>query len=233
MKEYILTLNNVAGGYQNGIDILHGVDLQVEKGELVGVIGLNGSGKSTLGKAIVNMLPYKSGDVIFSGKNVSTVATDDIARTGIAFMQQGGSVFQNLTVRENILLASNGCQEAIDNLRSLIPLLNGSKNEMNMMADKLSGGQKHQLALAMALVSRPRMLILDEPSAGLSPKSAEQMYNILHNLAESLDITIILIEQNIPKVIEFCSRVCLMKQGQIAAELRSPSIDEIENIMFN
>ena len=142
-------------------------------------------------------------------------------------MLQGGKVFENLTVDENLKLSGKADNE----IKGIIPIL--SSNLGNRMADRLSGGQRHQLALAMALLSRPKLVILDEPSAGLSPKAVEEMYDILSKVKSKLGITILLIEQNISKAISFCDRSLLIAQGQIEQEFQNQDIKEVENKMFN
>ena len=223
----ILELKDIKGGYTKNVDILRGVSLSVEKGEALGIIGLNGSGKSTLGRSILNMLPHQSGTIILDGEDISELSTSEIASRGISIMHQGGKVFDSLTVDENLSLAGKMSSE----FQKLIPLL--QEGIGRRMADRLSGGQRHQLALAMALLNRPRLVILDEPSAGLSPKAVDDMYSILSTVKKELGISIILIEQNISKAISFCDRSLLIAQGQIEQEFTSQDIKEIEKIMFN
>lgn len=223
----ILELKDIKGGYTKNVDILRSVSLSVEKGEALGIIGLNGSGKSTLGKSILNMLPHQSGTIILDGEDISELSTSEIASRGISIMHQGGKVFDSLTVDENLSLAGKMSSE----FQKLIPLL--QEGIGRRMADRLSGGQRHQLALAMALLNRPRLVILDEPSAGLSPKAVDDMYSILSTVKKELGISIILIEQNISKAISFCDRSLLIAQGQIEQEFTSQDIKEIEKIMFN
>lgn len=223
----ILELKDIKGGYTKNVDILRGVSLSIEEGEALGIIGLNGSGKSTLGKSIMNMLPHQSGTIILDGEDISELSTSEIASRGISIMHQGGKVFDSLTVDENLSLAGKMSSE----FQKLIPLL--QEGIGRRMADRLSGGQRHQLALAMALLNRPRLVILDEPSAGLSPKAVDDMYSILSTVKKELGISIILIEQNISKAISFCDRSLLIAQGQIEQEFTSQDIKEIEKIMFN
>lgn len=223
----ILELKDIKGGYTKNVDILRSVSLSVEKGEALGIIGLNGSGKSTLGKSILNMLPHQSGTIILDGEDISELSTSKIASRGISIMHQGGKVFDSLTVDENLSLAGKMSSE----FKKLIPLL--QEGIGRRMADRLSGGQRHQLALAMALLNHPRLVILDEPSAGLSPKAVDDMYSILSIVKKELGISIILIEQNISKAISFCDRSLLIAQGQIDQEFTSQDIKEIEKIMFN
>ena len=232
----VLEIHNVRGGYIPELDILQGIDLVLNEGDVVGVLGLNGSGKSTLGKAIMNMIPRCEGEIRFCGQSITSLATHELATRGIAIMQQGGQVFNTMSVWENLQLAFGDVQdkEYLAQLQEIVPLLARPKKELqHMMADKLSGGQRHQLALAMTLARRPKLAILDEPSAGLSPKSVEEMYKILQQVRECLGVTILLIEQNISKAIDFCDRSILLSQGTIAHEFISDDISEIESIMFN
>lgn len=234
----ILKITDLWGGYTEGIDILRGISMEVQQGEAVGIIGLNGSGKSTFGKAIMNMIPIRRGEIIFEGEDITSLTTSQLAHRGISIMQQGGKVFPNLSVWENLQLAAQSCNSqwsmANGQLAELIPLLQRSKKELqHLMADKLSGGQKHQLSLAMTLATNPRLIILDEPSAGLSPKAVDEMYCMLNSILESLTVCIILIEQNIAKALRFSNRCLLLQQGEFKAEAKEKEIYEIENRMFN
>ena len=232
----VLEIHNLRGGYIPELDILQGIHLSLNEGEVVGVIGLNGSGKSTLGKAIMNMIPRREGEIRFCGQSITSLATHELATRGIAIMQQGGQVFNTMSVWENLQLAFGDKKnnEYVVVLKEILPLLARPKKELqHTMADKLSGGQRHQLALAMTLARRPKLAILDEPSAGLSPKSVEVMYQILQLVRERLGVTILLIEQNIAKAIDFCDRSILLSQGTIAHEFIDGSITDVEKIMFN
>lgn len=227
----LLKISGLWGGYKAGVDILRGIDMSVSEGEAVGVIGLNGSGKSTLGKAIMNMLPVRRGKIEWIGEDVTGLSTHELARRGLSIMQQGGQVFQTMSIWENLELATTG-KVSLEEIREIIPLLQSPKRELqHKMADKLSGGQKHQLALAMTLATHPRLVILDEPSAGLSPKSVEEMYTMLRAVRERMHITIMLIEQNVAKAVGFCDFCELLRQGQIVA--KNSSLLELEMLMFN
>jgi ABC-type branched-chain amino acid transport systems, ATPase component len=227
----LLKINNLWGGYQEGVDILRGISMEVQQGEAVGIIGLNGSGKSTFGKAIMNMIPIRKGEILLDGKDITALSTSELSHRGISIMQQGGKVFRNLSVWDNLQLAGQGLSAQ---LAEIIPLLQHPKKELqHLMADKLSGGQKHQLSLAMTLATSPRLVILDEPSAGLSPKAVEEMYHMLCTVKEKFNVTIILIEQNIAKAIEFCNRNLMIGQGSIKKSFEKDEIKEIELILFN
>lgn len=214
----LLEIKDLWGGYREGVDVLRGINMKVQQGEAVGIIGLNGSGKSTLGKAIMNMIPYRRGSIIFEGEDITGLKPHELVRHGIAIMQQGGRVFPTLSVWDNLQLAmhANNSQFSTLNpqLQEAIPLLQRPKHELQrIMADKLSGGQKHQLSLAMTLAAHPRLVILDEPSAGLSPIAIEDIYNMLYNCRKMFSLSVILIEQNIVKANLFCETCMLLKAG--------------------
>lgn len=226
----ILKINSLWGGYQEGVDILCGISLEVQQGEALGIIGLNGSGKSTFGKAIMNMIPFRKGEIFFEGEDITSLTTSQLSHRGISIMQQGGKVFGNLSVWDNLQLAS---RSDISQIIDIIPLLQRPKKELQyLMADKLSGGQKHQLSLAMTLASNPRLVILDEPSAGLSPKAVEEMYRILQTIRDLLGFTIILIEQNISRALSYCKRSLLMEMGGFSSQIESSDFNRIEELLF-
>lgn len=236
MMNKVLEIQSLRGGYIPELDILQGIDLTLCEGEVLGIIGLNGSGKSTLGKAVMNMIPRREGDILYCGESVITLPTHTLATRGIAIMQQGGQVFRTLSVWENLQLAfgNDAKNDYISVLKSVVPLLSRPKGELQrMMADKLSGGQRHQLALAMTLARQPKLAILDEPSAGLSPVAVAEMYDILHEVRTQLGVTMLIIEQNIAKAMEFCDRSILLSQGRIVQEFKENDLAMVEKIMFN
>lgn len=235
MKNTLLEIRNVCGGYDKDINILQDLSLAISKGEALGVIGLNGSGKSTLGKALMNLLPYRSGDIIFDEVKVNDKSTYEISQSGITMMHQGGTVFPDLSVWDNLRLAYNKQNNSLykEKLESLIPLLTKPKRQlMRMMADKLSGGERHQLALAMVLARNPKLIILDEPSAGLSPAAVENMFQLLAEIRKTFGTTIILIEQNIAHAVAFCDRLIMLENGNLHTGLDNLDIKEIETILF-
>ena len=228
----LLKISGLWGGYNAGVDILRGIDITINEGESVGIIGLNGSGKSTLGKAIMNMIPIRRGEIEWMGEPVTALPTHELSRKGLVIMQQGGQLFQTMSVWENLKMAAAG--SSLEQIRDLMPFLQRSKRELQRQkADKLSGGQKHQLALAMTLATQPKLVILDEPSAGLSPQAVEEMFQMLLDVKTKLRISIIVIEQNISKAVEFCDRILMIAQGQIQYQVQYPTIEDIEIMMFN
>ena len=235
----LLEIKNLYGGYEEGVDILQGIDLTVAEGEAVGIIGLNGSGKSTFGKAIMNMIPFRRGEILFEGEDITSLTTNQLAHRGISIMQQGGKVFRNLSVWDNLQFAAQGNNSRFSifnsQLAEIIPLLQRPKKDLrHLMADKLSGGQKHQLSLAMTLATNPRLVILDEPSAGLSPKAVDEMYAMLDVVHKYMKMSIVLIEQNISHVLSYCDRCVMFSQGVISHEFLGDEliISEVERMMF-
>ena len=253
----LLEIKGLYGGYEKDVNILQGINLTVAEGEAVGIIGLNGSGKSTLGKAVMNLIPYRKGSIVFNGQHVEDKSTHELAQMGIAMMHQGGVVFPNLSVWQNLslALAEKSDKSYYEQLEGIIPLLRKPKKElMRTMADKLSGGQRHELALAMTLVRKPKLVILDEPSAGLSPKAVEELYaqgefksinssvlspktisqiiGILVVLRKCLNISILLVEQNIMVADSFCDRCVMLEQGRVKQESIHVDINEVERLLF-
>lgn len=236
----LLEIKGLHGGYEKDVNILQGIDLTVAEGEAVGIIGLNGSGKSTLGKAVMNLIPFREGSIMYDGQHVEGRSTSELAQLGMALMHQGGAVFPNLSVWQNLQLALGSVSRTAEaqnfiSLQSVIPLLQKPRKElMRTMADKLSGGQRHELALAMTLSRRPKLVILDEPSAGLSPKAVEEMYEMLGKIRKELGITVLLIEQNVTRAVGFCERCVMLGEGEIKDEFVGNRLKtlEIESLMF-
>ncbi len=227
----ILKLENITGGYAKGVPILKGVDLELKTGEVLAIIGQNGAGKSTLAKAIINILPYRTGKLLFKGKDVCSLSTRQLNQRGITYYMQGGRVFNTLSVKENIRFVSiSGNNSKYDELLSVFPTL---RKHWLDDAGMLSGGERHQLALAMVLTKQPELLILDEPSAGLSPAATDELYQILHTIKKE-KVSMILIEQNIAKAIAFSHRVAVMQDGMIEAVLVSDesAIEKVQDIYF-
>ena len=229
--ERLLTINDLNAGYQKGSDIIHQVNLTLDKGEALAVVGKNGCGKSTLAKAIVGLTPFKTGSIIYCGQSLTEMSISQMRQLGIAIMQQGAPIFPGMSVKEHLQLAAhhNKHSEALDVLKGIIPLLNDAKS-MNKKADQLSGGERHQLSLAMTLATAQSLVILDEPSAGLGPTHIEEQYTILQKTQKAFGTTFLLVEQNIKQAEDFASRFAFMEEGKIVYQGNDSDI--IEELMF-
>lgn len=213
----LLCVNALVSGYGKK-QVLNGVDITVSVGRIAALIGHNGAGKSTLLKAIFGLLPVWKGQVIFDGNLLNSAKPRDLLRSGMAYIPQGNRVFTDLTVRENLEIGgvtlSNKHQlaEGIERALAMFPVL---KERLRQRAGTLSGGEKQMLALANALVLSPRMLLLDEPSLGLSPALIKEALARLQQINRDNGVTILIVEQKVREVLEICHRVYCLKLGKV------------------
>jgi branched-chain amino acid transport system ATP-binding protein len=225
-RRQVLELREIKAAY-GGVEVVHGVDLSLARGEVMGMIGPNGAGKSSVLRAVCGLVRPSSGEVLFEGRLLNGMAPEQIARLGLALVPEGRHVFKTLTVEENLRLGgrSNGEDAAaMEQTLERFPVLRARAGEH---ADRLSGGEQQQLAIARALLGRPRLLILDEPSLGLAPKTIDLIYELLEGLREE-GTTMLLVEQNAARTIDFCDRCVVLGGGRVRAqggreELRSDS----------
>ena len=208
--------NNMTGGYGNGPDIINSCSVNVEKGEIVSILGPNGAGKSTAMKAMLGLLNLKSGSVIINGKDISKLSPQDRVKEGISFVPQTKNVFSGMTVKENLemgaFLIDTEFKETVDEIFDLFPILKERNNEK---AGNLSGGQRQMLALGRALISKPEILLLDEPSAGLSPSAVDEVFESIVEINKS-GVSILIVEQNARRSLEISSRGYVLDQGRNA-----------------
>lgn len=197
-----------------GVEVLHGVELSLGEGEVVGVVGPNGAGKSSLLRAICGLTRPSAGEIRFEGRSLRGLAPEEIARLGIALVPEGRQIFGTLTVAENLRLASRGDgSEAMAQVLERLPIL---RERAEQRADRLSGGEQQQLAVARALLRKPQLLILDEPSLGLAPKMIDVVYGLLEELRTE-GTTMLLVEQNAARTIDFCQRSLVLAAGKVRA----------------
>jgi branched-chain amino acid transport system ATP-binding protein len=197
-----------------GVEVLHGVELSLGEGEVVGVVGPNGAGKSSLLRAICGLTRAKAGEIRFEGRSLRGLAPEEIARLGIALVPEGRQIFGTLSVAENLQLAANGGgSETLEGVLERLPIL---RERAGQRADRLSGGEQQQLAVARALLRQPRLLILDEPSLGLAPKMIDVVYGLLEELRAD-GATMLLVEQNAARTIDFCQRSLVLAGGRVRA----------------
>ena len=215
MNKTILECNGIAAGYVKGLNILQGVDLVVNDGEIVSIIGPNGAGKSTLLKAIMSLIKVSAGRFYINGIEKTNLSTHKIVLEGIGYVPQVANVFPSLTIEENLEIGSwsiKNKREAIKKTFSDFPMLSDRKKDK---AGNLSGGQRQILALARALITSPNLLLLDEPSAGLSPVAINEVFSSIKEINDS-GVSILLVEQNAKRALAFSDRGYVLDQGRNA-----------------
>lgn len=207
----MLQVNNIYAGYGK-FHVLKGVTLSAQKGQIIALIGPNGAGKSTVLKAIYNLLPLDSGSILYKKRSITKLQTNELIKKGIVFVNQGKIIFDTLTIKENLEIAmQKPNQKLLHKAYQKFPQL---KQRENNFAYGLSGGQRQMLALARALVQKPKLLLLDEPSLGLSPKLQSEVFSTILELRKE-GMTIIIVEQNAKKAIEIADKTYLLENGKI------------------
>jgi branched-chain amino acid transport system ATP-binding protein len=212
----MLELRDVRVGYGR-IEVVHGVDLSIGRGEVVGMIGPNGAGKSSILRSICGLVRPSSGKAIFEDRVLTGMAPEQIAQLGLALVPEGRHIFKTLTVAENLRLGTAGEADAGELMERTLARFPVLGERAGQRADRLSGGEQQQLAIARALLRRPKLLILDEPSLGLAPKMIDVIYELLAELREE-GVTMLLVEQNAARTIDFCDRCLVLSTGKVRAQ---------------
>ena len=213
----LLEVQGLRCGY-GAVPVLHGVDLSLHKGEVVGILGHNGMGKSTLLKALVGIVPLTAGRVRLDGADMTRMPTHQRARAGLGYVPQGRGIFPALSVRDNLLMAAvaSGADDALlDELLVDFPRL---EPLLDRPGGALSGGEQQILALARCLAGGPRVLLLDEPTEGIQPSIVEDIIDLLADLREHQDLTVLLVEQNLEFITALSDRILLLRKGEVSAE---------------
>ena len=216
MSKTVIECNGIAAGYVKGLNILQGVDLIVNEKEIVSIIGPNGAGKSTLLKAIMGIINISGGRFFINGVEKTNTPTHQIVNEGVGYVPQVENVFPSLTIEENLEIGSwsvkDNIKQSISKIFDDFPML---KERQRDKAGNLSGGQRQILALARALVTSPSILLLDEPSAGLSPVAIKEVFEIVKEI-NSRGVAILLVEQNATRALNFSDRGYVLDQGRNA-----------------
>ena len=227
----MLSVEGVSAGYDR-IEILHKVALDVAPGEIVGIIGPNGAGKSTLLKTIFGYVPPFEGSVTFEGETLQGRPPDQVMRRGIGYVAQAGGIFADMSVHENLVLGgySLGSGRAVkDQIEKVYAQFPRFRERARQRAGSLSGGEQRALAVARTLVISPRLIILDEPSAALSPRLIEEIYGTLADLNRS-GIALLIVEQNVRRILDSAHRVYVLDMGRNAFAGASDELRQSDRI---
>jgi urea transport system ATP-binding protein len=228
--ESLLEVAGLQGGY-GGETVLQGVDLSLNAGEIVAVIGRNGVGKTTLMRTLSGLLNPRAGTIRVAGKDITTTSADNRARLGIGYIPQGRDVFPELTVRENLMVgevAGRGRSTPnYERIYSFFPIL---KERGRQRAGKLSGGQQQQLAIGRAMIGDPRLMLLDEPSEGIQPSIIKDIARNVRSLNQQTGVAVLLVEQNLDLIVSIAQRGFVMEKGKIVAVLGRDEITSRDHV---
>ena len=206
--------NKMTAGYGSGPDIINSCSINADRGEIVAILGPNGAGKSTAMKAMLGLLNLKSGSVLMDGKDISSLSPQDRVKAGISFVPQTRNVFADLTVRENLevgaFLREDDINKVIEEICELFPVLNQKRSQK---VGQLSGGQRQQVALGRALMIRPSVLMLDEPTAGVSPIVMDELFDHIIKVKKT-NVAIIMVEQNAKQALSISDRGYVLVTGE-------------------
>lgn len=227
----MLSVENICAGYGK-LQILNGMSLQVKENSLTAVLGGNGCGKSTTLKAITGLLKITSGDIKYKGESIAGIKPQHIVRKGIAYVTQGKDVFPSMTVEENLLLGAYTIKDKNrirDNIEMVLESMPRLKDRFKSPSGVLSGGEQQMLSIGRGLMSNPRLLILDEPSAALSPKISDEIYTYVKKIHQE-GITILLVDQNVRKAMEISEYTYILSEGHVVFEDKTENLRKMEDI---
>lgn len=228
----MLAANHLSLRYDGVIQAVDAIDFHVEQGALVALLGPNGAGKSSLFKAIAGILPFEQGEVIqgeirLEGRSLIGAHPASIARRGVALVQEGRQCFRGLSIAENLRAASlvraKGAAARLEMVFDYFPIL---KEMRHRAAGHLSGGQAQMLVIAMALMGEPRLLLLDEPSLGLSPTMVQTVFDVVERMHRELGMTVVVAEQTVPRLLKLATDVYVMSRGRVVMHTPPSGADE-------
>jgi branched-chain amino acid transport system ATP-binding protein len=227
----LLNVTNLGAGYGK-VPILHQVSFHLDEGETVAIIGPNGAGKSTLLKTISGLVKPRTGTVEYQGKQIAGWSSDAVVSAGLAYIPEGGRPFPNMSVYDNLLMGAFSNRKVLktktlDTMYEIFPVL---KARQEQLARTLSGGERQMLALARGLVSRPKLIMLDEPSLGLAPKLVDEIYEKIRLFRKEFGMTVLLVEQNTSYALELADRGYVLENGKIVLEGDSNFLSESEHV---
>ncbi|MGQ9845072.1 MAG: ABC transporter ATP-binding protein [Caldisericia bacterium] len=227
----MLKIENLFVSY-GPVEALHGISIEVKEKEIVSILGSNGAGKSTLLKTISGVLHPKKGVVSFENKVLNNFDPSEIVKMGITHIPEGRHIFPNLTIKENLILGGYFLKEKeiktqIDYVVNIFPIL---KERLNSKAGTLSGGEQQMLVIGRGLMSKPKLLLLDEPSLGLAPIVVSNIFNILQKLNQDDSLSILLVEQNAKKALQISNRSYILVNGSVVLSGESKELNEKEEV---
>jgi len=232
MAEILLRATGIFAGYVRDLPILRDVNINVKKASLTLIIGPNGAGKSTFIKAVAGVVPVTSGAITLAGQDITGIRPDQMALHGIAYVAQADNIFRALTIRQNLQLVLRKTRDAPARISGLFDRFPALGDKQGDKAGTLSGGQRQLLAVAMALAVQPKLILMDEPSAGLSPRAAQEVLQMTRDLTGQ-GVTILLVEQNVKQAMRLADHCYILAEGRnqhdadAAKLLNDPIVGEI------
>lgn len=225
MSSGVLTTSDLIAGYLPNVNILNGVEVIVDKGEIVTIVGPNGAGKSTLLKTLVGLVPLRSGRIMLEGVDITGLQPNAIVRSGLGYVPQRENVFQTLPVEENLEIGLKPRRELSlkQRIADMYDLFPGLAERRRQLAGSLSGGERQMLAMARALMPEPAILLLDEPTAGLAPRFVDLMFDQVTAI-NSAGVTILMVEQNATRALKISHRGYVLDLGRNVYEGRGPAL---------
>ena len=229
MNTEVLKINNISAGY-GSTTVINSFSFAINQGEILSITGRNGVGKSTLLKSIMGVIPIKSGNLFFQNEDISTKSSSDRSMLGISYVPQGREIFSSLSVEENILLPilvrnKIDLKIKLNEIYKLFPILEEKKNNAG---SSLSGGQQQQLAIARALVSDPKVILLDEPSEGIQPSIVKFIAETVQKISKTLKTAFIVVEQNISFISQLNSDCLVVDNGRILSKISASELKDID-----